>query len=39
MVFVSDINKINKLLENQEDTLSDKEVKKIVKKLKSHVTK
>jgi len=39
MVFVSSIKNINNLLENQEDVLSDKEVKKIVKKLKGHVTK
>ena len=39
MVFVSNVNNINKLLENQEDPLSEKEVKKIIKKLKGHVTK
>ena len=39
MVFVSDINNINKFLENREDVLSEKEVKKIIKKLKGHVTK
>ncbi len=38
-VFVSDISKINNLLENQEDALSDKEVKRIVKELKDHVTR
>jgi hypothetical protein len=30
---------INKFLENREETLSEKEVKKIIKKLKGHVTK
>ena len=39
VVFVANINNINKFLENREDTLSDKEVKKIVKKLKGRVTK
>lgn len=39
VVFVSNINNINKFLENREDILSDKEVEKIVKKLKDHVTK
>ncbi|MCE2507246.1 MAG: NERD domain-containing protein [Nitrosopumilaceae archaeon] len=39
VVFVSNINNINKFLENREDVLSDKEVEKIVKKLKDHVTK
>ena len=39
MVFVSSIKNINNLLEDREDTLSEKEVRKIVKKLKGHVTK
>ena len=39
VVFVANIKNINNFLENREDTLSDKEVKKIVKKLKDHVTK
>jgi len=39
MVFVSNINNINKFLENQNNALSDKEVVKIVKKLKDSVTK
>ncbi len=39
MVFVSNVNNINNLLENQEDALSEKEVKKIIKKLKDRVTK
>ena len=39
MVFVASIKNINKFLENREDALSEKEVKKIVKKLKGHVTK
>ena len=39
VVFVSSIKNINKFLENREDALTEKEVKKIVKKLKGHVTK
>ncbi len=39
MVFVANINNINKFLENRNDALSDKEVRKIVKKLKDRVTK
>ena len=39
VVFVASINNINKFLENREDALSEKEVKKIIKKLKGHVTK
>lgn len=38
VVFVANIKNINEFLENREITLSDKEVKKIVKKLKGHVT-
>jgi len=39
LVFVANINNINKLLENRQDVLSEKQVKKIVKKLKGRVTK
>ena len=39
VVFVTNINKINNFLENRQDTLSDKEVEKIVNKLKGHVTR
>ena len=39
VVFVASIKNINKFLENREDVLSEKEVKKIIKKLKGHVTK
>lgn len=39
VVFVADIKNINQFLENREYALSDKEVKKIVKKLKGHVTR
>ena len=39
MVFVSGIENINNLLEDREDALSEKEVGKIVKKLKGYVTK
>ena len=39
MVFVSGIENINNLLEDRGDALSEKEVGKIVKKLKGHVTK
>ena len=39
MVFVASIKNIDNLLENREDALSEKEVKKIVKKLKGRVTK
>ena len=39
MVFVSGIENINNFLEDREDALSEKEVRKIVKKLKGHVTK
>jgi len=39
VVFVASIKNINRFLENREDALSEKEVKKIVKKLKGHVTK
>lgn len=39
IVLVSDVSGINKLLENREDVLSEKEVKKIIKKLKGNVTK
>ncbi len=39
VVFVANINNINKLLENRQDVLSEKQVKKIVKKLKDRVTK
>ena len=39
VVFVANINNINKFLEDREVALSDKEVKKIVKKLKNNVTR
>ncbi len=39
VVFVANINNINKFLENRDNALSDKEVKKIIKKLKDRVTK
>ena len=39
VVFVTNINKINDFLENRQDTLSAKEVEKIVNKLKGHVTR
>ena len=39
VVFVSSIKNINNFLENREEALSDKEVKKIIKKLIGHVTK
>ena len=39
VVFVANINNINKFLENRNNALSDKEVAKIVKKLKDSVTK
>ena len=38
-VFVSDLNRINDFLSKRQDTLSEKDVKKIVGKLKGHVTK
>ena len=38
-VLVSDLNKINNFIENQREKLSDKEVKKLIKMLKGHVTK
>ncbi len=39
MVFTSDVKNINNFLEKQNDTLTEKEVKKIIKKLKNRVTK
>jgi len=36
---VTNLNKINDFLENRQDALSVKQVEKIVKKLKGHVTK
>jgi len=39
VVFVTNINRINDFLENRQDTLSNKEVEKIVNKLKGHVTR
>ena len=39
VVFVTNINKINDFLENRQDTLSAKEVERIVKKLKGQVTR
>jgi len=39
VVFVTNINKINDFLENRQNALSLKEVEKIVKKLKGHVTR
>ena len=39
VVFVASIQNINKFLENREEALSEKEVKKIIKKLKGQVTK
>ncbi len=39
MVFVSSVKNINNLLENREDIISEKEVKKIIKKFKDLVTK
>jgi len=39
VVFVANINNINIFLENRQDVLSEKQVKKIVKKLKDKVTK
>ena len=39
VVFVASINNINKFLENRDEALSEKEVKKIIMKLKDHVTK
>jgi len=39
VVFVTNINRINDFLENRQDTLSNKEVEKIVNKLKEHVTR
>jgi hypothetical protein len=38
-VFVSNLEKINGFLENREDVLSEKEVKKIVDNLKHYVTR
>ena len=38
LVFVANIKNINIFLENRQDALSEKQVKKIVKKLKGHVT-
>jgi len=38
-VSVTSLDKINDFLENRQDALSDKEVKRIVKKLKGHVTR
>jgi len=37
-VFVSNLNKINYFMENRKDALSDNDVRKIVGKLKGHVT-
>lgn len=39
VVLVSNIQNINKFLEGQKETLSEKEVKKYVKKIKDHITK
>ena len=38
-VFVSSLDRINQFIQNREDSLSDKDVRKYVKKLKGHVTK
>jgi hypothetical protein len=39
VVFVASLNNINKFLQDREEVLTEKEVKKIIKKLKGHVTK
>jgi len=39
VVFVTNIDKVNDFLENRQDALSLKEVEKIVKELKGHVTR
>jgi len=38
-VFVSSLDRINQFIENRENSLSEKDVRKYVKKLKGHVTK
>jgi len=38
-VFVSSLDRINQFIQNREDSLSDNDVKKFVKKIKGHVTK
>ena len=38
-VFVSSLEKINGFLENRQDVLSEKEVKKIIDNLKYYVTR
>ena len=39
IVFVTDIENINKFLENRKDVLSEKEVHRIVHRIKKYVTK
>ncbi len=39
VVFVTSLDKVNDFLENRQEVLSDKQVGKIIKKLKGHVTR